>query len=213
MHSSMHPMAFVATRNSCSQRCGRGGGHLVQQGKLKAIVRPTYDESLKAVNRQRGVGMRAYLREVAICGGLPAGVPPQVKLLDDNALRVMAHSRFERCMQISDPLYAFLQLCKHHGWNVNLATAHQEGAEVDLTELDDLVLSDDDNFDIQMSPTEKWISVIKAILRSGEDAFFDHCYGLATKQMAASNTLCPLYQFMVKAFWALKHIGYIPGLV
>ena len=186
---------------------------LVQQGKLKAIVRPTYDESLKAVNRQRGVGMRAYLREVAICGGLPAGVPHQVKLLDDNALRVMAHSRFERCMQISDPLYAFSQLCKHHGWIKELAAAHQEGAEVDLTELDALVLSEDDNFDIQMSPTEKWISVIKAILRSGEDAFFDHCYGLATKQMAASNTLCPLYQFMVKAYWALKHIGYIPGLV
>ena len=184
---------------------------LVSAGKLKAIVHPTYDESLKVVTKQRSSGMRYYEHELAAGGGLPAGIG-RLNLLEDNVLRVIAHARFERCMQFSDLFYAASQLFKHHGWGVSLGTLEQTMAAVDLSTLSKLVLSEDQKFDIKMSDKQKWQLVVEHIFQNGEDAFISNqCYGLATKEMAASDTLGAFYQLLVKAWWAFRHIGYVPG--
>ena len=59
---------------------------------------------MKAVTRKRAAGMRFYERELRVGGGLPAGAA-RLKMLNDNALRVMAHAIFERSMQMSDPFH------------------------------------------------------------------------------------------------------------
>jgi hypothetical protein len=184
---------------------------LVQQGKKKKINRPTYDDAQKAVTRRRATGMRFYESMLRAGGGLPAGVTP-LKLLDDDALRVMAHPRFERSMQISDPFYAMTKLFEHHGWGTQLGFAQQAEAQFDLSELAALTLSDDHEFDILRTDLEKWGWVVAQIFERGEDGFFDNCYGLATKQMASSNALSQGDQWLVKAFWALRNIGFVPAL-
>ena len=184
---------------------------LVQRGKKKPIVRPTYDDALKAVTRRRATGMRFYESMLRAGGGLPAGVTP-LKLLDDGALRVMAHARLERSMQISDPFYAMTKLFEHHGWGTQLGFAQQAEAQFDLSKLDTLKLSDDHEFDILMTDIKKWGWVVAQIFERGEPGFFDKCYGLATKQMASSNALSQGDQWLVKAFWALRNIGVLPNL-
>ena len=184
---------------------------LVQQGKKKPIVRPTYDDAMKAVTRRRATGMRFYESMLRAGGGLPAGVTP-LKLLDDDALRVMAHARLERSMQIRDPFYAMTKLFEHHGWGTQLGFAQQAEAQFDLSGLDALTLSDDHEFDIMKTDLEKWGWVVTQIFERGDHGFFDNCYGLATKQMASSNALSQGDQWLVKAFWALRNIGYVPAL-
>eukprot|EP00966_Prymnesium_polylepis_P327691 7383543-Prymnesium_polylepis.1 len=148
---------------------------------------------------------------LAANGGMPAGVA-RLKKLGDDALRVMAHARLERSMQMSDPFYAAAQLFAHHGWATQLGLAQQAEATVDLSARADLTLSDDTEFDILKKPLEKWTFIVQLIFERGEEGFFDRCYGLAAKLAASSNTLSATDQFLVKAYWALKNIGYVPGM-
>ena len=124
---------------------------LVQQGKRKLIVRPIYDEALKSVTHSRATGMRFYERNLSVGGGLPACVA-RLKPLSDDDLRVMAHARFERSMQISDPFYAATRLFEHHGWGAQLGFEQQAEAHFNISELDALTLTEDSQLDILKTP-------------------------------------------------------------
>ena len=184
---------------------------LEQQGKRRPIVPPTYDESLKTVTAKRAAGIRLHERMLAAAGGLPAGVAG-LKHLGDDALRVMAHARLERSMQVCDPFRAATRLFEHHGWDTRLGLEQQVNDQFDISGLPALSLSDDAEFDIMKTDKEKWTWVVVQIMERGVEGFFDQCYGLATKSKTSSNTLAQGEQWMVKAFWALKNIGHIPGL-
>jgi hypothetical protein len=135
--------------------------------------------------------MRFYERELSVGGGLPACVA-RLKPLSDDALRVMAHARFERdMMQISDPFYAATRLFEHHGWGSQLGFQQQVEAQVDVSALAALNLSEDEEFD-HSKDLDKWAHVVAQIYARGEDGFFtSNCYGLATKQAVRAATLSP----------------------
>ena len=181
---------------------------LVEQEKRKPITHPTYDEALKSVTRSRATGMRFYERELSVGGGLPACVA-RLRPLSDDALRVMAHARFERNMQISDPFYSMTRLFEHHGWGTQLGFQDQIEAQFDVSQLATLNLSADDEFD-QCKDLDKWAHVREQIYDRGEADFFADCYGLATKHAASSNMLSQVDQWLVKAHWALINIGFVP---
>ena len=187
---------------------------LVARKKRDPIVRPTYEGELKQLVSRRGAAMRYAAREQQIGGGVPTGVVPWSPPVD-GILRVMAHARMERKMQICDPFYAATQLFNHHGWRVidKGDKDAEEELEVELDQLDIPNLSDDDEFDIGLPVELKWRWVCVQILERGEADFFETaCYGLATEEKLRSNTLTSGEQWLVKAYWGLKHVGFLPGL-
>eukprot|EP00966_Prymnesium_polylepis_P197640 4580051-Prymnesium_polylepis.1 len=108
----------------------------------------------------------------------------------------MAHARLERSMQVCDPFRVAIRLFEHHGWDMRLGLEQQVNDQFDISGLPALSLSDDAEFDIMKTDTEKWTWVVVQILERGVEGFFDQCYGLATKSKASSNTLSQGEQWM-----------------
>ena len=80
------------------------------------------------------------------------------------------------------------------------ARAAEQGAALQLDE--------DEAFDVNVSPEEKWAVVARTIRERGEPDFFnDKCWQLATMEKRKSSTLTALEQWLVKAYDALKHLG------
>ena len=178
---------------------------LVREGKRKPIVRPTFEQSLKRERGRRGYALRAAERQARAAGGDRSSTPASEALL-----RVMAHSDLNRKMQETDPVYAFKRYADYYDMPIetmppSVAQAAADGA---------LQLDEDDAFDVNTSPEEKWAIVVRTIRERGELGFFnDQCWGIATdeKQKATGeDALTTLQLWLVKAYHPLKNLGELP---
>ena len=176
----------------------------VEEGKKNAINKPTWHEALKHEKDQRVFSIRfSELQATA------ANVRNNVLPATDALLRLMAHARLERSMQMSDPVAVAHRLCEHHGWPiVPLAIGPTQVGAPGQT----LTVDDDDRFDKSMDPRAKWKVVLESIIERGVEGFISEmCWGLATMESSRSNRLTAKDQWCVKAFWFLKNIGGLPA--
>ena len=72
---------------------------LVREGKKKPIVPPMFEDEYTRLIRRRGAAARMMAQELAVSGGRSLGIAPE-RHVADQILRVMAHSVFERNIQI-----------------------------------------------------------------------------------------------------------------
>jgi hypothetical protein len=185
---------------------------LVEAKEVRPIVHPTYEDENKELQRRRGAAVRYSAKEQQAAGGLPRGVKPY-QSVTDGTLRVMAHSRLERKMQMCDPFFAATQLFMHHDWTVANPRDEQASDPMDLDALDIPAISDDEMFDQEWSPEQKHHWACCQIVSRGEAGFFhEKCWGLAADERKGSNELTAGDQWLIKIYFGLRHLGYLPGL-
>ena len=185
----------------------------VQLGTRKPVVLPTYEDEYKSICRRRAAATRQAARELSAVGGRLAGTAP-MRTVSDQILRVMAHGALERRVQAVDHYAAVKRCIDHYGWTIEAASltrARDVPTTLDLDELDAVNEDEDDKFAAGCSPLEKWGWVVEEILRRGEDDFFEEdCYGLVTEKKTKQQHKASKEQWLVKAYWLLRHVGRLP---
>ena len=175
---------------------------LVRAGKRNPIVQPTYEGMLAWERKRRGFALRAAERQARA-----AGVANDSTSAADALLRVMAHARLNRQMQLIDPVYAFQRYAEYYGMPIEAAAppASQKAAQGELE------YDEDEEFDQCNHSLGKWTIVVQEIREGGESEFIDNeCLGLASEESRKSNELSAKDKWKVKAYDACKHIGELP---
>ena len=175
---------------------------LVAAGKRKPIKRPTYGLMLKGETARRGWAMRMAERQARASGAASGSAPGS-----DALLRLMAHARLNRQMQLVDPVYVLQRYAAYYDMPIeNVAPTPAQPVAAGALQLDE-----DDAFDLNTPSWEKWKIVAKKIREHGEHEFFnDECWGLDADDKRKSNDLTTLEIWLVKAYHGLKHIGELP---
>jgi len=178
---------------------------LVREGKRPPLRCPTYEQVLRCQKERRGWALRAAERQACA-----AGVMRSSTSASDALLRVIAHRELNRKMQCVDPVYVVQRYADYYRMLIECVAPPAPQAAAAGT----LQLDEDDAFDVNASPKEKWAIVIRSIRERGElDFLNEKCWDLATPakgKATGENALTALQLWQVKAYHMFKCFGELP---
>lgn len=188
---------------------------LVELVKRELVVRPTYDDAVKYLQRRCSSRARMHAHTLQTLGGA-APDARRLAAVTDALIHLMAHGRLERTLQMSCHHEFVQRICEHHGWKIN---DHGRSVDavipVDVSTMPSLATDEDDAFAVLNTQLEKFEWVLTTVAARGEAQFFDDCYGLVARdaeQGSGDNKmLLSRDQFLVKTYWLLQPFGRLPA--
>ena len=187
---------------------------LVKTKVQDKVVRPTFEDELDQLRKQRGTRMQLdaqVMKQFGFAGTSRA---------TDAMLRVMAHGKLEQKLKMCCHDELVRRIIDHHGWKI-VDYKEATPSQADTGTPGTLQTNPDDKFYALTTLKEKFGWALEYIREQGEGGFWgagddEPCYGKVSRDSfegAVSSTMqLSREQFLVKMYWLLKPFGRLPRL-